>query len=138
MQQVLLLGSNSIAGMQNLREISMAQTSIAYLEKLIAFPTVSRDSNLELIDFVRSELAGSGFSCTIVKSEDGRKANLLATVGPPDRPAILLSGHTDVVPVEGQAWTSDPFKLRRAGGRLYGRGSADMKGFIACTLAMAR
>jgi acetylornithine deacetylase len=116
----------------------MAQTSIGYLEKLIAFPTVSRDSNLELIEFVRSELESSGFLCAIVKSEDGRKANLFATIGPPGQPAILLSGHTDVVPVEGQAWTSDPFKLRRAGGRLYGRGSADMKGFIACTLAMAR
>jgi acetylornithine deacetylase len=115
----------------------MANNSIDYLEKLIAFPTVSRDSNLELIRFLRSELETSGFSCVIVKSEDSRKANLLATAGPAGKPAILLSGHTDVVPVDGQTWTSDPFKLRRDHGRLYGRGSADMKGFIACTLSMA-
>jgi acetylornithine deacetylase len=116
----------------------MAATSIEYLEKLIGFPTVSRDSNLELIDFVRSEAEKADALCTIVKSEDGRKANLFATIGPKDKPGILLSGHTDVVPVEGQAWTSDPFKLRRSNGRFYGRGSADMKGFIACAMAMFR
>jgi len=116
----------------------MEKTSIAYLEKLIAFPTVSRDGNLELIEFLRRELEACGFSCAIINSEDDRKANLFATIGPAGQPAILLSGHTDVVPVEGQAWTSDPFKLRKSGGRLYGRGSVDMKGFIACTLAMAQ
>jgi acetylornithine deacetylase len=114
----------------------MAKTSIDYLEQLIGYPTVSRDSNLDLIHFVRSEVEAAGASCMIIESEDGRKANLLATMGPADRPGILLSGHTDVVPVAGQAWTSDPFKLRRANGRLYGRGSADMKGFIACAMAM--
>jgi acetylornithine deacetylase len=111
-------------------------STIEYLEKLIAFPTISRDSNLELIDFIRQEVERAGASARIVASEDGRKANLLAMLGPDDRPSILLSGHSDVVPVEGQAWTSDPFRLRRDKGRLYGRGTADMKGFIACVLSL--
>jgi acetylornithine deacetylase len=108
-----------------------------YLETLIAFPTVSRDSNLALIEYVRHELDALGIDSTVVPSEDGRKANLFATIGPEDEPGIVLSGHTDVVPVEGQAWTSDPFTLTPREGRLYGRGSADMKGFIASCLAMA-
>jgi acetylornithine deacetylase len=114
----------------------MGVSSIEYLEKLIAFPTVSRDSNLAFIDFVRQEVERTGASCRLVASEDGRKANLLAMLGPEDRPGILLSGHSDVVPVEGQAWTGDPFRLRRDNGRLYGRGTADMKGFIACVLSL--
>ena len=81
-----------------------------YLDRLIAFPTVSRDSNLELIAYVRETLTGFGIVSQLVPSEDGRKANLFATIGPADRPGIVLSGHTDVVPVEGQAWTSDPFR----------------------------
>lgn len=108
-----------------------------YLETLIAFPTVSRDSNLALIEYVRHELDALDVDSTVVPSEDGRKANLFATIGPEDEPGIVLSGHTDVVPVEGQAWTSDPFKLTARDSRLYGRGSADMKGFIASCLAMA-
>jgi acetylornithine deacetylase len=111
-------------------------SSIDYLDKLVGFPTISRDSNLDLIQFVKGEAEALGATCTIVKSEDGRKANLLFSIGPADRPGILLSGHTDVVPVEGQAWTSDPFRLRKAQGRLYGRGTADMKGFIACALIL--
>ncbi len=107
------------------------------LAKLIAYPTVSRDGNLDLIAYARNELEALGFSCTLVPSEDGAKANLLATAGPQDRPGIVLSGHTDVVPVEGQDWTSDPFKMRTANGRLYGRGTSDMKGFIACCLSLA-
>jgi acetylornithine deacetylase len=102
----------------------------------VSFATVSRDSNLDLIQFLKDEAEGLGATCTIVKSEDGQKANLLTSLGPRERPGILLSGHTDVVPVDGQAWTSDPFKLRREGGRLYGRGTADMKGFIACALTL--
>jgi len=111
--------------------------SLSYLDRLIAFPTVSRDSNLDLIAFVREELAKLGIDSQLVHDETDRKANLYATIGPGDRPGIMLSGHTDVVPVEGQGWSSDAFVLRREGGRLYGRGSADMKGFIACCLAMA-
>jgi acetylornithine deacetylase len=112
-------------------------SAIDHLERLVGFATVSRDSNLELIDYVRAELAGLGVESQIVASEDGRKANLFATIGPADRPGVVLSGHTDVVPCEGQAWSSDPFAVRRDNGRLYGRGTADMKGFIACCLVMA-
>jgi acetylornithine deacetylase len=112
--------------------------AITHLERLIGFATVSRDSNLGLIEYVRAELAGLGIESELVTSDDGRKANLFATIGPAGRPGIVLSGHTDVVPCDGQAWTSDPFTVRRGNGRLYGRGTADMKGFIACCLAMAR
>jgi acetylornithine deacetylase len=116
----------------------MPTSSIDYLGKLVAYPTVSRDSNLELIGFVRQEAEAAGALCRLVLSEDGNKANLFATIGPDDRPGIVLSGHSDVVPTEGQAWSSDPFTLRKANGRLYARGSADMKGFIACCLNMFR
>jgi acetylornithine deacetylase len=112
-------------------------TSLDHLEKLIAFPSVSRDSNLDLIAYVRDFLAGLGITSLLVHDEDGRKANLWATIGPEDRPGIVLSGHTDVVPVEGQAWSSDPFRLTARGGNLFGRGTADMKGFIACCLRAA-
>lgn len=112
-------------------------SSIDLLDRLIAFPTVSRDSNLDLIGFVGDYLSALGISSTLIHSEDGRKANLWATIGSAQVPGIVLSGHTDVVPVEGQAWTSDPFRLTRRDGNLFGRGSADMKGFIACCLAMA-
>ena len=112
-------------------------SSLTHLEKLIAFPSVSRDSNLDLIGYVKDVLSGLGIASILVHNEDGRKANLWATIGPADTPGVVLSGHTDVVPVEGQAWTSDPFYLTRRDGNLYGRGSADMKGFIGCCLAMA-
>lgn len=112
-------------------------TSVQHLERLIAFPTVSRDSNLDLIAYVQEYLARLGVRSTLVHNEDGRKANLWATIGPEDTPGIVLSGHTDVVPVEGQAWSSDPFTLVRRDGNFYGRGTADMKGFIACCLAAA-
>src|SRR5687767_10844479 len=117
--------AGSSPGHDDVKELPVNQSSIEYLERLVGFATVSRDSNLELIDFVQSEAEAAGATCRIVASEDGRKANLLATLGPAERPGILLSGHTDVVPVEGQAWTSDPFRLRRQDGRLYGRGTAD-------------
>lgn len=112
-------------------------SSLEHLEKLIAFPSVSRDSNLGLIAHVQGFLEGLGVSSLLVHSEDGRKANLWATIGPAERPGVVLSGHTDVVPVEGQAWSTDPFQLTRRGGNLYGRGTADMKGFIACCLRAA-
>lgn len=109
--------------------------SIDILRKLIAFATVSRDSNLALIDFARQLLSQHGIECRLVPSEDGRKANLFASIGPAERPGIMLSGHTDVVPVDGQNWTMPPFELTERDGRLHGRGAADMKGFIACALA---
>ncbi|NJM29324.1 MAG: acetylornithine deacetylase [Rhizobiales bacterium] len=109
-----------------------------YLERLIAYPTVSRDSNLDLISFVETEFSVAGISSTRVESADGKKANLWATIGPADVPGVVLSGHTDVVPVEGQAWSSDPFQLSERSGNLHGRGSADMKGFIACCLSISK
>lgn len=110
-------------------------TSRLLLEQLIGFATVSRDSNLELIAFIRDYLAEQGVESELFYNQEGTKANLFATIGPRDRGGIVLSGHTDVVPVEGQAWTVEPFRLTEKEGRLYGRGTADMKGFIASVLA---
>jgi acetylornithine deacetylase len=107
------------------------------LDALIGFPTVSRDSNLDLIEFVRIYLAARGITSELFIDATGRKANLFATVGPKDRGGIMLSGHTDVVPVDGQDWSSDPFRMVERNGSLYGRGTADMKGFIASALAAA-
>jgi len=111
--------------------------SIATLRKLIEFPTVSRDSNLELIHFARDKLRELGAECRLTYDDDRRKANLFATLGPAGQAGIALSGHTDVVPVDGQAWETDPFKLVEKDGRLYGRGTSDMKGFVAVALALA-
>ncbi|AWY41344.1 acetylornithine deacetylase [Pseudomonas putida] len=105
------------------------------LERLIAFATVSRDSNLELIRFIEAYLAGHGVQSELFFNDEGTKANLFATIGPLQSGGVVLSGHTDVVPVDGQAWTVDPFHLSEKDGRLYGRGTADMKGFIASVLA---
>lgn len=110
-------------------------TSLDLLERLVAFPTVSRDSNLALIGFIRDYLADHGVASELFLNAEGTKANLFATLGPTDRGGVVLSGHTDVVPVDGQAWTRDPFRLSESEGRLYGRGTADMKGFIASVLA---
>ena len=107
------------------------------LERLVAFDTTSRRSNLELIDYAEAELAACGATCARVASPDGKKANLIARVGPAVEGGVLLSGHTDVVPVDGQAWSSDPFAVTAREGRLYGRGTADMKGFLALALAAA-
>jgi acetylornithine deacetylase len=106
------------------------------LAKLAAFPTVSDRSNLDLIDFVADYLRGLGAEPQIAPSGDGSKAALHVGFGPKTS-GVLLSAHTDVVPVEGQPWTSDPFQLREVDGRLYARGACDMKGFAACALAMA-
>jgi acetylornithine deacetylase len=108
------------------------------LNRLASFPTVSRDSNLALIEYVRDFLASCGVRAKLYGDASGRKANLYAVIGPRDRGGVLLSGHTDVVPVDGQRWTSDPFSLVERGGRLYARGAADMKGFIACALRAAQ
>ncbi|WP_044874934.1 acetylornithine deacetylase [Pseudomonas sp. LFM046] len=105
------------------------------LERLIGFATVSRDSNLELITFIRDYLTGLGVESELFYNPERTKANLFATIGPRDRGGVVLSGHTDVVPVDGQAWTVEPFRLTEREGRLYGRGTADMKGFIASVLA---
>jgi acetylornithine deacetylase len=107
------------------------------LDRLVAFPTISRDPNLELILFVRDFLADHGAQSTLYMDATGRKANLFATIGPAGGAGIMLSGHTDVVPVEGQAWTNDPFRLVAKGDLVYGRGTADMKGFLASALRAA-
>ena len=111
-------------------------TAIELLERLVAFESVSSRSNLDLIDFVESYLASFGVAARRSRDATGAKANLLASLGPAVPGGIILSGHTDVVPVEGQPWASDPFTLRRADGRLYGRGTADMKAFLAVVLAL--
>jgi acetylornithine deacetylase len=107
------------------------------LERLIAFDTTSARSNLELIDFIREHLQGLGVASRLTHDDDGTKANLFATLGPSDRAGIVLSGHTDVVPIEGQDWRTEPFKLAVQDGRAFGRGTADMKSFIAACLALA-
>jgi acetylornithine deacetylase len=108
--------------------------SVEILDKLVGFPTVSRDSNLALIEYVREFLSARGVESRLYPDATGRKANLYASMGPTDRGGVLLSGHTDVVPVDGQRWGTDPFQLRERGDSLFARGSADMKGFIACAL----
>lgn len=107
------------------------------IERLVAFDTTSAKSNLALIDFAAELLEDLGADIRLTYDESGRKANLFATLGPSERPGIVLSGHTDVVPVDGQDWSSDPFRVRREGDRLYGRGTADMKSFLALCLTMA-
>ncbi|MET3230625.1 UNVERIFIED_ORG: acetylornithine deacetylase [Burkholderia sp. 1263] len=111
------------------------RSSRALLESLIGFPTVSRDSNLDMIAFIRRYLDELGVESELFYNAERTKANLFATIGPRERGGVVLSGHTDVVPVEGQAWTVDAFRLTERDGRLYGRGTADMKGFIASVLA---
>jgi acetylornithine deacetylase len=105
------------------------------LSALLAFDTTSRNSNLELVEWVEGYLRTLGVPSERIYDETGRKANLWASIGPASMPGFMLSGHTDVVPVDGQDWSSDPFALREAGGRLYGRGACDMKGFLAVCLA---
>lgn len=111
--------------------------SIAMIERLIAFDTTSRNSNLELIEFICGYLNDLGVESELVYNKDKSKANLYATLGPDDRGGIALSGHTDVVPVDGQKWGSDPFKVVKRNGQLFGRGTSDMKSFIAVCLALA-
>jgi acetylornithine deacetylase len=110
-------------------------TALELLARLVAFDTTSHKSNLALIAFVEDYLLQHGVRSARVASDDGEKACLFATIGPDAVGGIVLSGHTDVVPVDGQAWDSDPFTVREADGRLYGRGTCDMKGFLACILA---
>lgn len=107
------------------------------LARLIAFPTVSRDPNRALIDWVASLLAEHGIASTLIPDASGHKANLYATIGPNDRPGVMLSGHTDVVPVDGQDWHKPPFELTMVDGKAFGRGTADMKGFCAAAISTA-
>lgn len=109
--------------------------SISIIADLVAFPTVSRDPNRDLLDYVEAYLGKFGIGSDILWNADRTKGNLWATIGPPDVPGVILSGHSDVVPVDGQTWTSDPFALRQTEERLYGRGACDMKGFLGIVLA---
>jgi acetylornithine deacetylase len=109
----------------------------AMIERLIAFNTVSRDSNLGLIEWTRDYLQGFGAKTRLTYDVTGKKANLFATLGDSPRPGLVLSGHTDVVPIDGQDWHTDPFIATEKDGKLYARGSADMKGFIGIALAQA-
>jgi len=111
-------------------------TPIDMLGRLIAFETVSAKSNKSMIDFIAGYLDGHGISCNMAPNEEGSKVDLIATVGPMVEGGIVLSGHTDVVPVEGQDWRSEPFQMMEKDGLLYGRGACDMKGFIAVVLAL--
>ena len=111
--------------------------SIEMIKKLVSFDTTSRVSNLELIYFVRDYLSEFGVESHLMHDDSGEKANLYATIGPTEVPGSVLSGHTDVVPVDGQAWDTNPFEVVEKDDKLYGRGTSDMKSFIAISLAMA-
>ena len=113
------------------------ETAVGHLGDLVAFPTVSSDSNLDLISWAADRLRMLGAEVEIAMDGTGHKANLFATFGPEADGGVVLSGHTDVVPVDGQDWATDPFRMEARDGRLYGRGTCDMKGFIACVMAMA-
>lgn len=113
-----------------------AAATLEWLARLVSFDTTSRNSNLALIDAVEAYLAAQGVPCERVTDDHLGKASLFATIGPADRQGIILSGHTDTVPVDGQDWTSDPFTMTARDGRLFARGACDMKGFLAVCLAM--
>ncbi|HEX2761151.1 MAG TPA: acetylornithine deacetylase [Rhizomicrobium sp.] len=115
----------------------MSQAALDIVKALIAFDTTSRGSNLALIDFAQNLLEQSGARCRRSYDAAGRKANLFATIGPDGDGGFVLSGHTDVVPVDGQKWSSHPFKPEVRDGKLYGRGACDMKGFVGAALALA-
>lgn len=117
--------------------MTTAMTSRQILEKLVSFPTVSSESNLDLVDWVEGYLNDLGVTCHRDYTEDGRKASLFAHIGPEVEGGVILSGHTDVVPVEGQAWSTDPFTVVERDGKLFGRGTCDMKGFDALALGLA-
>jgi len=115
--------------------ISAPSEAIPLLEKLVGFDTTSRNSNLPIIAFIEGYLASHGVASHRVVDETGEKSSLFATIGPENVGGVALSGHTDVVPVDGQDWDTDPFTLTAKDGKLFGRGSCDMKGFLACVLA---
>lgn len=114
-----------------------SRATLDLIKKLVAFDTTSRNSNLALIRFVQDYLKGLGIDAKLVFDDSGKKANLFATIGPLTGPGLLISGHTDVVPVDGQRWSTDPFAVAEKEGRLYGRGTCDMKSFVATALALA-
>lgn len=114
----------------------MEHATLSFLDRLVGFDTVSSKSNLDLVDWVSSLFASKGARLRRTWNEERTKANLLVSLGPEGVPGLLLSGHTDVVPVDDQAWSTDPFRLTERNGSVYGRGTSDMKGFVACCLSM--
>ncbi|MDG2528813.1 acetylornithine deacetylase [Caulobacter endophyticus] len=116
---------------------ALSARAVDILAKLVSFDTTSRGSNLALIEWVEAYLSDLGVASQRVPNADGTKSNLMASIGPATPGGVVLSGHTDVVPVDGQPWTSDPWTLTERDGRLYGRGTCDMKGFLALALAAA-
>jgi len=125
---------NTVSSTASTQSTPSART-LEILRTLVGFDTVSRNSNLGLIEWVRDELNRLGVKSRLSWDAERNKANLFATIGEGKAPGLILSGHTDVVPVDGQDWQSNPFVLTERDGRLYARGSADMKGFIACALS---
>jgi acetylornithine deacetylase len=121
--------------MKGLDATTLTINSVELLEKLVSFDTTSSKSNIEMIEFITAKLVGMGVECRTIYNADKSKANLLAAIGPAVAGGIVLSGHTDVVPCDGQEWCTDPFRLTSSGERLVGRGTADMKTFIACATA---
>ncbi|MFQ5623666.1 MAG: M20/M25/M40 family metallo-hydrolase, partial [Paracoccaceae bacterium] len=117
--------------------MALLEETKAILADLVAFPTISADSNLDMIAYLEARLSGLGARTERTHDKSGKKANLFATLGPEGDGGIVLSGHTDVVPVADQGWSSDPFALSERDGLLFGRGTCDMKGFIAAALAVA-
>ena len=116
----------------------LTDSAIAILRDLVAFNSVSRNSNLPIIAHIKAMLEAHGAIVEIIPAPDGQpKANLLARLGPEMDGGMVWSGHTDVVPVDGQPWDTDPFTLTQHGETLFGRGTSDMKSFIACALALA-
>jgi len=108
--------------------------TIAILESLVGFASISGRPTRDIVSYIQDYLAGHGIETTLSFDEAGERANVFATIGPEMDGGVVLNGHTDIVPVEGQKWSTDPFRLTRKGDRLYGRGSVDMKGFLACVL----
>jgi acetylornithine deacetylase len=121
--------------MDSARPAATRMTTTALLERLVSFDTTSRNSNVALIGFIRDYLDGFGVTYRVSTDAAGQKANLHAIIGPQGAGGLALSGHVDTVPVDGQAWTGDPFALRHRDGKLFARGSCDMKGFVASCLA---
>ncbi|MEH0194900.1 acetylornithine deacetylase [Caulobacter sp. CCNWLY153] len=116
---------------------ALSARAVDILARLVSFDTTSRGSNLALIEWVEAYLSDLGVASRRVPNADGTKSNLMASIGPAVEGGVVLSGHTDVVPVDGQPWSSDPWTLTERDGRLYGRGTCDMKGFLALALAAA-
>ncbi|EAV41810.1 acetylornithine deacetylase [Roseibium aggregatum IAM 12614] len=118
------------------QEVPGARRAEAILADLVAIAGLPGAPNHQIAEYVRNFLAGHGVECAVLPGPEGDRVNLFATIGPKEVPGYVLSGHMDVVPVDGQVWTADPFRLSDLGGRLTGRGTSDMKGFLACVLAM--